>query len=117
MNIALWIVQIILAAAMFSGTYLKLLFDKKKLQTMMPWSAEHDGLLKFTAVVDGLIGLGLILPPLVLGTYQWVAYAAIGLILLMIAAAIFHINRGEGKQIVPNIIFAALALFVVWGRR
>lgn len=116
MNTALWIVQVLLAAAMFSGTYLKLLFDKNKRENMMPWTAERPGLMTFTALADGLIGLGLILPPLILGSYLWVVFAAIALILLMIAACIFHLNRGEVKQIVPNIIFALLALFVAWGR-
>ncbi|AEV99576.1 hypothetical protein Niako_3250 [Niastella koreensis GR20-10] len=42
--------------------------------------------------------------------------AAIGAVILMVCAGIFHIARGEGAVISVNIIFALLAVIAAWGR-
>ncbi|MBN8680222.1 MAG: DoxX family protein [Chitinophagales bacterium] len=47
---------------------------------------------------------------------QLTVYAAIGLVLVQLLAAIFHLSRGESSAIGVNVLFMALAVFVAWGR-
>ena len=116
MNIALWIVQIILAAGLIFGGFLKFFQWKEKLNQMFPWTAFHPVLVTVTGLIDLLIGLGMILPQAAFDNTLWIGISAAGLVLLMIAASIFHIRRGEAKEIIPNVIFGLLALFVLWER-
>lgn len=116
MNIGLWIAQALLAAGFIWAASMKLFQPAEKLAAMWPWTAEHPGLVKFTGVIDLLAGVGLIFPALLRIAPKLTVLAAYGTIALMIAASIFHISRGEGSKIGINILFATLAIFVVWGR-
>ena len=74
------------------------------------------GLHYFSGAAEILAGLGLILPGL-FKSYTWLTpLAAAGLVLVMLGAAVFHITRGEYPNVVQNIILAALAAFVAYGR-
>lgn len=116
MNIALWVAQALLAATLVWAGLTKLFKQPAKLAAMWPWTAANRTLVTFTGVIDVLAALGLLLPALT-GIYLVLsAYTALGIIALMLAAAIFHIARGEAKQIGINIIFAVIAGFIAWGR-
>jgi uncharacterized membrane protein len=111
-------VQILLSAGLVWSASLKLFQPIEKLAAMWPWTGQvSNSLVKFTGVVDLLGGLGLVLPMLLKIKPRLTYFAALGIILLMVAASIFHISRGEGGQIAPNIIIALMAGFVAWGRR
>jgi len=43
-------------------------------------------------------------------------YAALGLVAVMILAALFHVQRGEFQNIIMNLMVAGLAGFVAYGR-
>jgi len=116
MNIALWTAQIILSASFIWASAMKLFQQANKLAEMWPWTAEHVSLVKLTGVLDFLVGIGLILPALLRIKPKLTIYAAYGTVVLMIAASIFHIARGEVSQIGANIFFAAFAVFIAWGR-
>jgi len=74
------------------------------------------GLRRFTAVAESLAGAGLILPWLT-GILPWLTpLAAMGLVLVMIGAVIFHIPRREYPNIVFNLVLLALAAFVAYER-
>jgi len=117
MNILLWIAQVILAGTLIWASAMKLFLPASQLAAMWPWTAEHSGLVKLTGVLDLLAGIGLILPALLRIQPRLTTYAAYGTVLLMIAASVFHITRGEGSQIGVNIFFAAFAVFIAWGRQ
>ena len=118
LNIALWVVQGLLASSLLWAAWMKLLQPIEKLAAMWPWAGQvPNSLVKFTGIVDLLGGLGLILPGLLKIKQRLTFFAAIGIIILMIVASIFHISRGEGALIIPNIIFAIMAGFVAWGRK
>jgi len=118
LNIALWVVQVLLASSLLWAAWMKLLQPIEKLAAMWPWAGQvPNSLVKFTGIVDLLGGLGLILPGLLKIKQRLTFFAAIGIIILMIVASIFHISRGEGALIIPNIIFAIMAGFVAWGRK
>lgn len=116
-NILLWAAQLLLAASLLFGGSMKLFQPIEKLATMWPWAGEvSPALVKFTAIVDLLGALGVILPMLLRIRPQLTAFAAMGIVLLMICASIFHIARGETAQIGFNVFLALIAAFVAWGR-
>ena len=117
MNSALWLAQTLLAASLIWSSFMKLSQPVEKLSSMWPWTAEVSPLLiTFTAVVDLFAAVGLTLPSLLRIQPRLTPIAAMGLILLMICASVFHISRGEAAKIGPNIIFALIAVFITWGR-
>lgn len=42
--------------------------------------------------------------------------AAAGLVIIMVGAVVYHAGRGEGQNIVFNLVLAALLAFVAWVR-
>lgn len=116
-NIILWLAQGILASGFIWAASMKLFQSPEKLEEMWPWTAENGMLVKLTGVLDLLAGLGLILPGLLKWNPKLTIFAAYGTILLMIAASIFHISRGEASQIGINVFFLVLATFIAWGRK
>jgi hypothetical protein len=69
-----------------------------------------------TGIIDLPGGVGLIVPSLLRIKPRLTIYAALGAIVLMIIASIFHIARGEANSIGFNVLVAAMAAFVAWGR-
>lgn len=117
LNIGLWVAQGVLASSLLWATALKLFQPIEPLAMMWPWTGEVPvAMVKLAGVVDLLGALGLILPGLLRIQPKLTAYAAFGIIALMICASIFHISRGEGSLIGVNIVFVAIAGFIAWGR-
>ncbi len=116
-NIFLWIVQIILALGLVYGGIMKIFQPIEKLSAMWPWVGQIPiAFVKFTGIIDLLGAIGLILPSLLRIKPNLTPLAAIGTMLLMICAIVFHIVRGEASVIGINIFFAISAAFVAWGR-
>ena len=64
-----------------------------------------------------LAAIGLVLPGALNIAAGITPYAALGLVLLMIGAAVTHARRGEYiPYMAMNIVLAILAAIVVWGR-
>lgn len=116
MNIALWIVQILLGLAFLMFGSMKA-FQYEKAKAGMPWVKDSSkGLVIFIGVAELLGGLGVILPTLT-GISPWLTpLAALGLAIIMILAAAFHLKRKENQAIGMNVIILLLALFVAYGR-
>lgn len=116
-NISLWLVQGLLALCLVWSFFMKFFQPIEVLSSMWPWTSQVSPILiQFTAVVDLCAAIGLILPSLLRIQPRLTPIAAIGIILLMICASVFHILRGEASLVGPNIIFALLAFFIAWGR-
>lgn len=117
MNIALWVVQILLALAFGAAGIMKSTQPIKRLAANMgwvndlvPWNVRLIGILEILGAI------GLILPA-VTGIWSWLTpVAAIGLVLTMVGAMIVHGRRGEFSRIWFNVVLLALAAFVVFGR-
>ncbi|MGO9284840.1 MAG: DoxX family protein, partial [Mycobacterium sp.] len=74
------------------------------------------GLIKAIGALEILAAIGLILPP-ALGIFPVLApLAAAGLVAVMVGAIITHARRGEYSSVVVNVVLAAMAIFVAWGR-
>ena len=117
LNITLWVAQIIVAVLLLWAASVKLLKPINDIPAMWPWAGQVSStLVRFTGVVDLLGALGLILPPVFRLKPILTPLAAVGVVVLMICASIFHISRGEGSQIGINIVVLMIAAFIAWGR-
>lgn len=117
LNILLWTAQAVLSLSLIGTTFTKFFLSPAGLAEMFPWTAENRTLLLLTAIIDLLLGLGLILPEIFRPKSKLTVLSAYGLAVLMICAGIFHISRGEVSDIGVNIFFLLLAVFVARGRQ
>ena len=117
LHTALWVTQVILAVTLIWAGSIKLFQAVDQVAAMWPWAAQVPvALLRFTGIIDLLGAAGLILPELLRVQQKLTSLAAIGIIILMICASIFHISRGETSVIGVNLVFAVFAAFIAWGR-
>jgi DoxX-like family len=117
MNIALWIIAGFLAAAFGGAGFVKLTQPKEKLATAMPWTTVFSaGMVKTIGALELLAAIGLILPGALRIAPILVPLAALGLVLLMVSAIVFHVRRKEIQMIGGNIVLLILAAVVAWGR-
>jgi uncharacterized membrane protein YphA (DoxX/SURF4 family) len=117
MNIALWVVQILLALAFLAAGVMKSSQPIDKLKQNMEW-VKHVSppFVRIVGILELLGGLGLILPA-VTHILPWLtAVAAVGLVLAMIGAAITHIALKDYKGMSAPIVLLILALFIAYGR-
>jgi uncharacterized membrane protein len=115
-NVALWIVQVLLALSFFGAGYDQaVLYDDARRR--MAWVG---ALTRDQAIVLGVLeilgAVGLILPAAT-GVLPWLtAVAAVALALLMALAASFHIRRHEIPQLAFSGFFGIVAALVAIGR-
>lgn len=119
MNIALWIVQGLLAMT-FLGVGFNHAFRLENMKSMpgMGWIGRvPKGLMTFIGFAEMAGGIGVLLPALT-GILPWLTpLAAAGLALIMLLAAIFHLpHKSESRNIVTNVVLFALAAVVAYGR-
>jgi hypothetical protein len=118
MNIALWIVQGLLAALFLFAGGMKLILSLDTLAAMgSPDQIPLPGwFIRFTGVVEVFGALGLILPGLLRIRPELTALAAAGLVIVMIGAVGFTVASGEiGAAVIPLVV-GVLAAFVAYGR-
>jgi uncharacterized membrane protein YphA (DoxX/SURF4 family) len=119
MNVVVWILTALLAAAFLAAGGMKLAQPKEKLAASpnMAWAQEFSpGMLKTIGALEVLAAVGLILPAVLGVVPVLVPLAAVGLIVLMAGAAITHARRGESRAIATNVVLIVLAAVVAWGR-
>lgn len=119
MNIALWIMQILLALVFGMAGMMKATQSKEKLAASanMAWVEDFSPTtLKAIGILEILAAIGLIAPMLT-GILPWLTpLAAVGLILTMIGAMLTHIRRHENQGAIKNVVLLLIAAFVVYGR-
>jgi len=118
MNMALWIVASVLAAVFAGSGLMKQLVPKDKLATSgQGWAQDYSQTsIRFIGLAEILGAIGLVLPAAVHIAPILVPLAAIGLILVMVGAAVVHARRNEPMNVAVNVVLIALAAFVAWGR-
>jgi uncharacterized membrane protein YphA (DoxX/SURF4 family) len=116
-NILLWVLQVLLGFYFFATGLIHFIVPPG-LPAPMAWMYElSPGLHYFSGTAEILAGLGLILPGLTRLQTRLTPLAALGLVLVMIGAAVWHALRsGEFANIVMNVILMGLAGFVAYGR-
>ncbi len=120
MNILLWALQVFLAAvfAWHGWLYFSGGFDE--------WHARQQpgakplglppALRSFIGICEMLAAVGLILPALT-GILPWLTpLAAVGLVLVMIGAAVFHLSRHEHSNVLLTVVLIAICVIVAYGR-
>ena len=117
MGIALWAVQVLVAAAFLGAGATKLSQPKEKLVKNMAWVEDFSqGTVRLIGALEVLGAIGVVLPALT-GILPWLTpLAALGLVLLMIGASLTHLRRTEYGNIAMNAVLLVLAAFVAYGR-
>ena len=121
-NVLLWTLQVLWGVFFsFTGFGKVLCYDpavwNHQLHQVAWFSAVPQSLFVFIGACEGLGGLGLILPAMTGIKPKLTPFAAIGLTLIMILAAIFHIVRGEYSFFLPvNLMLGGVAAFIAYGR-
>ncbi|MFF4577522.1 DoxX family protein [Streptomyces sp. NPDC001389] len=120
MNLALWIVTGLLAAAYLLGGAFKVITPKEKIAAAGSsgrWVEDFsDGGVKAIGALEVLAAAGLVLPAVLGVAPVLVPLAALGLVLLMLGAALIRFRRHETKLVVVDLVYVLLAAFVAWGR-
>jgi DoxX-like family len=113
MNVALWIVQGLLAALFLfaGGAKLVLPLDQMAGPVALPgW------FMRFIGVAEVLGALGLVLPGLLRIRPGLTPLAAAGLVIIMIGATVVTLVGGMVAVALMNVVVALLAAFVAYGR-
>ncbi len=114
-NRVLWTVQIVMGVYFVAIGILHFVVPDG-LPAQMEWMyAMSTGLHAVAGTAEILGGLGLILPGLTRIQPQLTVFAAVGLILVMAGATVWHLTRGEGNALL-NLILAAILAYIAYGR-
>jgi putative oxidoreductase len=117
MNRLLWVLQVVFGVYFIAIGVMHFVVPDG-LPPMMGWMYElSDGLHTASGIAEILGGLGLILPAVTGIRPELTIWAAVGLALVMIAAAVWHAGRdGEAVNIAINLVNAAVLGFIAYGR-
>ncbi len=115
MNIALWIIQALLALLFLfaGGTKLIMPIEEMTQQTPVPLSGLF---LRFIGVCEILGGFGLVLPWLLHIRPGLTPLAAAGLVIIMIGATAITLMTGDVTMALMPFVVGILCLFVAFGR-
>ncbi|MBO1413046.1 DoxX family protein [Streptomyces sp. FH025] len=120
MNLALWIVTALLAAAYLLGGAFKMVTPKERIAAAGRsgrWVEDFSaGGVKAIGAVEVLAAVGLVLPAVLDVAPVFVPLAALGLVLLMAGAAAVRLRRQEYRLVAVDVLYIVLAAFVAWGR-
>lgn len=118
MNIALWIIQIILGIKLVTVSYTHgLRQSQPTMQAAIQKRGGDSKPLLYTIAVCTFLGtIGLILPG-VFGSATWITPMAAAVLSIMLLISIFfHLKCRENPMIFVSIVLFALAAFVAYGR-
>ncbi|MDF6041877.1 DoxX family protein [Streptomyces sp. JH14] len=118
MNITLWIIASVLAAAFFASGLMKAVQPREKLMASnMGWAEDFSaGAVKAIGAAEVLGALGLVLPAALDVAPALVPWAAAGLAVTMLGAVVVHVRRNEYRMALPGLVLLVLAVVVAWGR-
>ena len=117
MNVFLWVLQGLLAAAFLLAGTGKLLSPYEAAKKRMPWVEDVSPTqLKLIGAVEATGALGLLLPGITGIAEILTPIAATGLAVVMLGAAALHGRRKETKEIGVNVILLLIAAVIAWGR-
>jgi len=114
MNIVLWVLQILLAAAFFAHGWLFLFPPADMLELMN--ATLNPSFRLFLGVAEVLAAIGLTLPGITRILPWLVPCAAAGLMIVMIGATILHVMRAEYTSALTTAVLFVMATFVAYMR-
>jgi len=110
MNIVLWVLQVLLAVAFLAHGWL-FLAPPPEIAVQMNASLPR-WFQVFAGVADVLAAVGLTVPGLTRILPWLVSGAAAGIMIVMVAATIWHLVRGEMSSAAITLVLLAMATFV-----
>jgi putative oxidoreductase len=114
MNILLWVLQALLAAAFLAHG---LLFLAPPPQIAAQINAALPRWFQlFVGVAEVLAAMGLTLPGLTRIAPWLIAWAAVGIMIVTASATVFHLSRGEMSSAATTLLLFAVATFVGYMR-
>jgi uncharacterized membrane protein YphA (DoxX/SURF4 family) len=117
-NLALWIVQGLLAALFLFAGGMKLVTPIEEMTKQMPVQLPMPGVfLRFIGVAEIAGALGLILPGLLHIRPGLTPLAAAGLVVIMVGAVGLGLVIGDAAATLIPLLVGLLAAFVAYGRR
>ena len=114
MNIALWVLQVLLAAAFLAHGWLLLAPPAELLDQMN--TVMSTGFRQFLGVAEVVAAVGLTLPGFTRILPWFVPAAAAGVMFVMISATILHLRRGEISSAAVTLVLLVLATFLAYMR-
>jgi putative oxidoreductase len=114
MNKVLWILQVLLALA-FLAHGLMLLFPPASIADQMNASMSREFQV-FLGVAEVLAAVGLTLPGLTGIQPWWTQWAAVGIMIVMISATVFHVARNEISSAATTLALLIMAVYVGYMR-
>ncbi|MGW1564576.1 DoxX family protein [Streptomyces sp. NPDC002144] len=117
MNILLWVVQSLLAAAFLTVGAMKIFRNRTALAATFGWVEQFSDLsVKAIGALDALVGFGLVLPGATDIAPTLVPWAALGGIALAGGGSVVHLRRSETQLAAVNVVYIALLALIAWGR-
>ena len=117
MNLALWIVQGVLALLFVFAGVTKLVMPIEEMTKQMPVQLPMPGVfLRFIGVAEIAGALGLILPGLLRIRPGLTPLAAVGLVIIMAGAVGLGLVMGDAAATLMPLLVGLLAAFVAYGR-
>ena len=113
MNLALWIVQTLLALIFLWAGGIKLVLQIEEMTKQMPLPGLF---LRFIALCEVLGAIGVILPGLLRIRPGLTPLAAAGLVIIMIGATVLSLMTGDIATALIPLVVGILAAFVAYGR-
>ena len=113
MNIALWIVQALLALLFLFAGGMKLIMPIEEMTKQMPMPGFF---LRFIGLCEVFGGIGVIVPWLLRIRPGLTPLAAVGLVIIMIGATVVTLMTGEVAMALFPLVVGVLAAFVGYGR-
>jgi uncharacterized membrane protein YphA (DoxX/SURF4 family) len=114
MNITLWVLQALLAAAFFAHGWL-LLMPPPEIAAQMNASLPR-WFWVFLGWAEILAAAGLTLPGITRILPRLVPGAAVGVMIVMISATVYHVARGEFSSAAITAVLLAMATFTAYAR-
>lgn len=114
MNIVLWVLQVLLAVAFFAHGLLMLSPPADLVEQINASLPRWFQLFLGTAEV--LAAVGLTLPGLTRILPSLVVWAAVGIMIVMVSATVWHVVRSEMSSAAITLVLLGMATFVAYSR-
>ncbi|RVW02903.1 DoxX family protein [Rhodococcus xishaensis] len=119
MNVALWVVAVVLAVVYLGAGLMKVAvpYDKLIENPRTAWARDLSARsVRAIGTAELLGAIGLILPQATGIAEVLTPLAATGLAIVQVGAMVFHVRRKEFQMLPVNVVLLALAVFVAIGR-
>ena len=114
---ALWVAQIVLAAAFFISGFIKVALPFDWVGAVLGWAKDQpEPVIRFIGVCELFAVAGLLVPGLTRRLPSLIPVTAYALMGLMFCAIGFHTMKHQNSDVILPLVLLVLSAFVAWGR-